>query len=323
MTLSGDISHATLDAYRTCEFATLGRDGTPLTWPVSPWRQADGTLLVTASIGFPQKALNVRRDGRVGLLFSEPTGSGLDDPPQIFIHGTAVCSAELTTSPEGLEDYWSMLYKRQPSSRAYTLPGLRSLMDWYYMRLLITVTPAHAEERPSSTAVALPPDGLTAGSPELAQAWSRAEQAGIPGARQLARYPTAVLGALDTQGAVALVRTTPQPAGDRFAVAAAPGADLAAGPASLLAHRHDEKLSGMHYVLVCGQVARPPAPAGAGDWLFTPERVVEPAGSGGPGSAVRSLRSARTSAARYLGKRGLERPAVPWRQYRALARRAG
>jgi Pyridoxamine 5'-phosphate oxidase len=321
VTIIDNIPHGLLDAYRTCEFATLGRDGTPLTWPVSPWRQADGTLLVTASVGFAQKALNVRRDARVGLLFSDPTGSGLDDPPQLFIHGTAECSTELTTSPEGLEKYWSTLYERQPSSRGYALPGIRSLMDWYYMRLLITVTPAYVEERPSGTAVALPPDSLAPGSPELAQAWSRAEQAGIPGARQLARYPTAVLGALDTQGAVALVRTTPQPEGDRFTVAAAPGVDLAAGPASLLAHRHDEKLSKARYVLVCGQIARPQAPAGDADWLFTPDRVVEPAGSGSPASAIRSLRNARASAAGYLAKRALERPAVPWQQYRALARR--
>jgi hypothetical protein len=317
-----NIPQATLDAYRTCEFTTLGRDGTPLTWPVSPMRQEDGTLLVTTSIGFPQKALNVRRDGRVGLLFSDPTGSGLADPPQLFIHGTAECASELTTSPEGLEDYWLMLYERQPSSRSYTLPGLRSLTDWYYMRLLITVTPAHAEERPASTAVALPSDGLTPGSAGLAQAWSRAVGAGVPGARQLAGYPTAVLGALDAQGAVALVRTTPQPAGDRFAVAAAAGVDLAAGRAGLLVHRHDEKLAGVHFALVCGQIARPGVPAGPGDWLFTPDRVIEPVSSSSPASAIRSLRNVRATTARYLAKRGLERPAIPWRQYRALVRRA-
>ncbi|MFI9844126.1 pyridoxamine 5'-phosphate oxidase family protein [Nonomuraea sp. NPDC051941] len=63
---------AIIDAYRTCEFATLGADGTPLTWPTAAWRRADGTLLVTTSLAFAQKALNVRRDGRVALLFSDP-----------------------------------------------------------------------------------------------------------------------------------------------------------------------------------------------------------------------------------------------------------
>jgi hypothetical protein len=58
------VDHSVLDAYRTCEFATIARDGTPLAWPTSPFRQPDGTLLVTTSIAFAQKALNVRREGR-------------------------------------------------------------------------------------------------------------------------------------------------------------------------------------------------------------------------------------------------------------------
>jgi len=168
VTIIDKIDHSVLDGYRTCEFATLATDGTPLAWPASPLRQQDGTLLITTSIAFAQKALNVRRDGRVALLFSDPTGSGLSAPPQIFIGGKAQCS-ELTTSPAGLEEYWSMLFRRQPSSRGYTLPGVRSLMDWYYMRLLITVTPEHVLERPSGSAASAA-EALPAGSPELAEA---------------------------------------------------------------------------------------------------------------------------------------------------------
>ena len=109
MTFIDKIDHSVLDGYRTCEFATLAKDGTPLAWPTSPFRQQDGTLLITTSIAFAQKALNVRRDGRVALLFSDPTGSGLGAPAQIFIGGSAQCSG-LTTSPAGLEEYWSMLF---------------------------------------------------------------------------------------------------------------------------------------------------------------------------------------------------------------------
>ena len=71
--------------------------------------------------------MNVRRDGRVALLFSDPTGSGHSNPAQIFIRGIADCPPELTTSPAALEESWSMLFWRQPSSRAYTLPGIRLL----------------------------------------------------------------------------------------------------------------------------------------------------------------------------------------------------
>ncbi len=311
MTIIDKIDHSVLDAYRTCEFATLAKDGTPLAWPTSPRRQQDGTLLITTSIAFAQKALNVRRDGRVALLFSDPTGSGLSAPAQIFIGGNARCS-ELTTSPAGLEDYWSMLFYRQPSSRSYTLPGVRSLMDWYYMRLLITVTPEHVLERPPGSA-ARPAGALAAGSPELAAAWRRAGQAGLPGARELAGYPSAVFAARDTGGGIALARVVPQPVDNGYLVAAAPGTDLADGPASLLVHRHDDKLSKLKMALVRGQISRPGADT---DWFFTPGRVVNPADR-----PLQTLRDCRAAAARYLSTRSLPRPAVPWDQFRALARR--
>jgi Pyridoxamine 5'-phosphate oxidase len=307
-----EIDHCVLDAYRTCEFATLTRDGTPLAWPVSPFRQPDGTLLVTTSIAFAQKALNVRRDGRVALLFSDPTGSGLDAPVQIFVSGSAVCSELPTTSPAGQEEYWSMLFWRQPSSRSYTLPGIRSLMDWYYTRLLITVTPEQARERPPGSA-ARPAAALPPGSSELAESWRRAAQAGLQGARELAGYPTAVLAARAADGGVALARTVPQPVDGGYAVAAPAGSELADAPASLLVHRHDEKLAGMSYALVRGRIKRTDA---AADWLLIPDRVVSPAGS-----PLRTLRDARASSARYLRNRSLPRPAVPWAEYRALARR--
>jgi hypothetical protein len=61
--------------YRTCEFTTLSRDGSPQTWPVGALLLADGRFLLCTSIGLPQKAFNIRRNAKVSLLFSEPTGS--------------------------------------------------------------------------------------------------------------------------------------------------------------------------------------------------------------------------------------------------------
>jgi hypothetical protein len=55
----------------------------------------------------------------------------------------------------------------------------------------------------------------------------------------------------------------------------------------------------------------------AGDWLLVPERVISPAGP-----PLQTLRDCRASAARYIAARGLGRRAVPWPQYRALARNA-
>ena len=60
--------------FRTCEFSTLAADGTPITWPMLPfWRPDTGQFMTTTSIGLPDKALNIGRNPRVSLLFSDPT----------------------------------------------------------------------------------------------------------------------------------------------------------------------------------------------------------------------------------------------------------
>jgi hypothetical protein len=130
-------------AYRTCEFATLAKDGTPLSAPVSPVILPEqNRILITTSIGLPNKAFNVRRDGRVSLLFSDPTASGLMNPPAVLIQGDATAPDRVETSTPELDRLWSILSVRQPASNAYGTNALsRWFMDWYYMRLLIWIAP--------------------------------------------------------------------------------------------------------------------------------------------------------------------------------------
>ena len=85
--------------FRTCEMSTLARDGSPITWPTLPfWRTEEGRFLITTSIGLPHKAFNVRRNGRVSLLFSDSTASGLKDPPAVLVQGDAEAPDEVSTS---------------------------------------------------------------------------------------------------------------------------------------------------------------------------------------------------------------------------------
>lgn len=129
--------------FRTCELATLARDGAPQTWPTIPFHQhEDGRFLVTTSVGLPQKAYNVRRDARVSLLFSDATASGLTHPPTVLVQGDAVCPEDVTTSLDGFEDALAQAFRWQPASAMYSSNVLtRYLFDWYYMRLSIYVTP--------------------------------------------------------------------------------------------------------------------------------------------------------------------------------------
>ena len=131
------------EEFRTCEMSTLARDGTPITWPTLPfWYSDKKHFTITASIGFAQKALNVRRNPRVSLLFSNPTASGLEDPPAVLVQGDAVAPDEIESSAVGFEEELRKVYPRQPASRFYgNDPLTRRLMDWYFMRLMIHVTP--------------------------------------------------------------------------------------------------------------------------------------------------------------------------------------
>jgi Pyridoxamine 5'-phosphate oxidase len=291
-----------LDAHLTCEFSTLGRDGTPLTWPIAVLPRPDGTLLATTSVAFPQKALNIRRDGRVALLFSDPTGSGLTDPPEVFVSGRASWPDEIVTSPAGVEEYWARLFERQPSSRPYVKTPINKLMDWYYFRLLITIEPDNVVVREPVTGVAAGPGtGPSDGGALL-------------GADVLGRFPTAVLGAVDAAGAPLLMRTTVAPVAGGFEVRAAPDAAVVAGPASLLVHQHDEKLSAAYTALVPGRLSE----LGGGRWLLVPDRVIEPIGSGRVADALHLVSGGRRATTRYLDRRGLKRPRVPWGEYRKL-----
>lgn len=129
--------------FRTCEFSTPARDGSPITWPViTLWQPDEARFALTTSIGLPRKVFNVRRDGRVSLLFSDPTASGLEDPPTVLVQGDAEAPDEVLTNPGHLREYWHKIFRTQPAGRMYGANALmRYLFDWYYMRVYIYVRP--------------------------------------------------------------------------------------------------------------------------------------------------------------------------------------
>ncbi|MHB8644836.1 MAG: pyridoxamine 5'-phosphate oxidase family protein [Thermomicrobiales bacterium] len=138
-----DEVEAVFREFRVCEFTTLAKDDTPITWPTLPFYEAEtGRFIVTTSVAFPQKAFNVRRTPRVSLLFSDPTASGLTEPPAVLIQGDADAPDQVDTAIHGYEDRLRMVFQRQPASGIYSSnPLMRRYFDWYYMRLQINVTP--------------------------------------------------------------------------------------------------------------------------------------------------------------------------------------
>lgn len=132
---------AVFRSFRTAEFTTVSAAGDPITWPVAASYDPEaGTFLVTTSIGLPAKALHARRNPKVSLFFSDPTASGMASPPAVLVQGLARVDDEIA-SVDVLEDYWRELLHRQPASRLYSLPIVRHFADFYYMRLVIRVSP--------------------------------------------------------------------------------------------------------------------------------------------------------------------------------------
>jgi general stress protein 26 len=295
------------DAYRTCELVTVSKSGVPIAWPTVALHQPEsGTFLISTSLGYPQKAHNIRRSPRVALLFSDPTGSGLDAPPQVLVQGTATCPEQIETGFAAHRALWTRLLTLQPSAKLYSSTALtRHLMDVYYMRLHITVTPDAIVSMPalSTSGTLTIPDSVA--DPIVAQA-----------ARRLRGYRSAVLAAFDGEGRPTLVRVVPEVRDGALVVPLPDGVQLDGGPASLLLHRHDKKIGAMHSMVLTGRIE--PGVAGLG---FHAERLVPGQSPVTPIVATRVIRELRGSAQRYLDARGLARPAIAWDELKAIKAR--
>lgn len=127
----------------------------------------------------------------------------------------------------------------------------------------------------------------------------------------LARFPDVVLSGLDGDGAPVSVRCRPTADGERLRITRPPGVVAVDGPASLLAHSHDEQLWTLRSVVATGTLATE-----GPDWVFTPTGLVPGTGVGGPLADLRAFVAARRRAGRWLARRGVPRPRIPWAHFR-------
>jgi hypothetical protein len=233
---------------------------------------------VTTGLGYPKKANDARRNPRVALLFSDPTGSDLTQPPMVLVQGTAeVDDHDLEAN--------RLRYERDTEgkptgSREAAPPGpLGRRFDWYFARIYLHVGAERVyvwrgadpsmEPELISTGELDPPDPPQPPAPEPSPAiWSgRIADLGR-------RYETAVLSTVDRDGFPVSVRV---PVGiDRrgrtIRIETPPaGIELLPGPACVTAHDHHPKLRWMRNFQVRGDLLRQPT----GDWVVVPHRVVD------------------------------------------------
>jgi Pyridoxamine 5'-phosphate oxidase len=139
-TLPAEVRDA-FERYITCELTTVDPKKQPITWPVTPYyRQGGPTIDVTTGLGYPKKADDARRHPSISLLFSDPTGSGLEGGPKVLVQGTATVDDEDLKA--NAERYISESGVKLPATKKMNPPKLvRPMFNWYYARLYIKVRP--------------------------------------------------------------------------------------------------------------------------------------------------------------------------------------
>jgi Pyridoxamine 5'-phosphate oxidase len=273
-----------VERFITCEYATVDATKQPIVWPVTPYyRSGAPTIDVTTGLGYPKKAEDARRNPRVALLFSDPTGSGIEAGIRILVQGTA--EVDDRNLVENRERYWRESWEKLPGMRSMHPPRLmRGMFNWYYTRLYVKVRP----ER-----VFVWPDGDHGREPSVLDSHIEEVESGhieepleahpTPAGGTPAwderideldrRHPTAVLAWVAPDGFPLAVRVPVRPDRERrrIAIEGEPaGLPLLEGRACLTAHAHDPPFSWQENFQVRGELVR----GDGGGWSLLPRRLL-------------------------------------------------
>jgi hypothetical protein len=266
----------------TCEFSSLTRAGTPVTWPVTPYVTDERkTIDISTGITYPLKAERARRDPRVALLFADPEGSGLEKPPVVYVRGhAAVRDANLQA---GADRYVSDTLAKLGLAYKGTPWFLLKRHRWYWVRIWVEITPLHIAWWPKGNLDA-PPETWDAPAADL-PASDPGPTGSPPGAYQeapddwkfraaraigrLKMVDVSVTGRDGWPFVFPAARVKAHPRGFSFRVA--PGCpEPIAGPGCITFHTHPERFTGQENAVFTGSVS----PLERGKAVFEVERAL-------------------------------------------------
>ena len=257
---------AVFDRFITTELTTVDSAGQPITWPVTPYYRPGAPCIdITTGLGYPKKANDARANPLVALLFSDATGSGLEDPPTVLIQGSAdVDDRDLDANRERYAR--ESAEKLPASSRVQPPDAIKRVFAWYFDRIYIHVRPervyvwrgpggepelydthmeevrsGHSEEPPRFHAD--PTGGAISWHPRLGELGTR--------------HSTAVISLVSPDGFPFAMRVPIQadePARLIRIDAPSEGAPLQPGLACLTAHSHDSRFTSMRNFQVRGDL---------------------------------------------------------------------
>jgi hypothetical protein len=256
------------ERFITCELTTVDARKQPITWPVTPYyTHGAPTIDITTGLGYPKKADDAARHPSVALLFSDPTGSGIDSGLRVLVQGTATVDDEDLKA--NAERYIRESTEKLPAIKKMSPPKpIRGLFNFYYARMYIKVRPervfvwpegdpgsepvlhdSHLEEVRSGHTEE-PPEDHGAPAPG-APAWDGRMEF-------LAEHETGVLSVLGPDGFPIAVRLPFRidPAGRRILIDRDPAIPLPEGRACLTVHRHAPDFTWQRNMQVRGNLER-------------------------------------------------------------------
>jgi hypothetical protein len=251
------------DRFITTEYVTIDAKGQPIAWPVTPYfTPGDPTIDITTGIGYPKKADDAARHPQVAMLFSEPTGSGLDAPPQVLVQGIAeVDEADLKANRQR---YRRESAEKLPAAAEKTPPKfVEGLLSWYFDRIYVKLSPERAYVWPGGDATATPEvygDSLGASEPARPEAAPLGEPVWDKRIDELgSRYDSAVLAWVGPGGypLAARVPVSADAVAMRIRLGAEPaGLPAPSGLACVTAHRHAPEFAWQENFQVRGELER-------------------------------------------------------------------
>jgi hypothetical protein len=125
----------------TCEFTTVDASKQPITWPMTPYyAHGAATIDVNTGLGYPKKADDAAAHPSVALLFSDPTGSGIDRGIRVLVHGTATIDDQDLKA--NADRYLRESGEKLPATKRMHPPKpIRPVFNFYYARIYIQVRP--------------------------------------------------------------------------------------------------------------------------------------------------------------------------------------
>jgi hypothetical protein len=271
------------DRFITTEYATIDGRGQPITWPVTPYYSAGGPCIdVTTGLGYPKKARDAERNPKVALLFSDPTGSGLENPSQVLVQGIAeVDDRDLDANAER---YARESVDKLPGTKNMLPPKpIRGMFGWYFKRLYVHVRPERIYVWPDGDASREPQllnahlEEVRSGHGEEPPAQLAPAEGGEPAwddrIEELGRrYDSAVLTIVAPDGFPFSVRLPIELDRDTRRIQIAPGAlgvPVQPGLACVTAHDHDPEFKWQRNFQVRGDLVEED-----GGWAVVPHKLV-------------------------------------------------